>query len=260
MKPLVKWSGGKSDELEHIRKHIPENYDTYLEPFIGGGAVFFDTKPHKAVINDIHPELTTFYQQIKEGNGVRLYDTIKDIPTDENNYYFMRDVFEPENKFEEALKFYYLRKTCYRGMLRYNASGKFNIPYGRYKTVNFEELKNPEYGELFQRTEVLNRDFSYVFDNYNSPANFCFIDQPYDSVFTDYGYCEFKRDDQERLARYFKETQIKCVMVVGETDYIRTLYDEYIVESYPKTYKFKIHSGRVGDNINTNHLVIKNFQ
>jgi DNA adenine methylase len=259
MKPLIKWSGGKSDELDKIRPHIPDTYETYLEPFIGGGAVFFDIKPQKAVINDVHPELTNLYQQIKEGNGQRMYDVMGDIGIDEDSYYLMRDIFEPENKFEEALRFYYLRKTCFRGMLRYNSSGKFNIPYGRYKSINIEDLKNDEYHNLLANTEVLNHDFTHVFENYNSANNFCFIDQPYDSVFTDYGYCEFKRDDQERLAKCFKETQIKCLMVVGETDYIKQLYDGYIVETYPKKYKFKIHSGRVGDSINTNHLVIKNF-
>lgn len=259
MKPLVKWSGGKTDEIEKIKPHIPQDYDTYLEPFVGGGAVYFDLKPHKAVINDIHPELANFYQQIKEGNGVRLYDILKDIKTDEENYYFMRDLFEPEDKLEEALKFYYLRKTCFRGMLRYNSSGKFNIPYGRYKTINIEDIKNKNYYDVMKNTEVLNKDFSYVFENYNNKDNFAFIDQPYDSVFTDYGYCEFKRDDQERLANCFKTTNIRCLMVVGETDYIKRLYDGYIVDTYPKKYKFKIHSGRVGDDINTNHLIIKNF-
>ena len=259
MKPLVKWSGGKTDEIENIKPHIPEHYDTYIEPFVGGGAVYFDVQPSKAVINDIHPELINFYQQIKEGNGTRLYDVMKDIKNDEENYYFIRDVFEPETKFEEALKFYYLRKTCFRGMLRYNANGKFNIPFGRYKTINIEDLKNNNYHNMMTNTEILNKDFSYVFENYNSKDNFAFIDQPYDSVFTDYGYCEFKRDDQERLANYFKTTDIKCLMVVGETDYIKQLYEGYIVDSYPKKYKFKIHSGRVGDNINTNHLIIKNY-
>lgn len=259
MKPLVKWSGGKTDELEQIRPYIPDNYDTYIEPFVGGGAVFFDVQPKKAVINDIHPELTNFYQQIKEGHGQRLFDAIKDVKTNEEHYYFMRDGFEPENKFEEALRFYYLRKTCYRGMLRYNGDGKFNIPWGRYKTINYDEVKEDSYKELLSCTEVLNNDFSYVFEHYNEHANFCFIDQPYDSVFTDYGYCQFKRDDQERLAKCFKETNIRCLMVVGETDYIKNLYNDYIVKTYPKKYRFRLHSGRVGENINTNHLVIKNF-
>lgn len=260
MKPLIKWSGGKTDELERILPHIPADYDTYIEPFVGGGAVFFDIQPHKAVINDIHPELTNFYQQIKEGNGKRIYDVMKDLTFDEDNYYFMRDVFEPENKFEEALRFYYLRKTCYRGMLRYNSSGKFNIPWGRYKSINFDDIINDNYKGLLENTEVLNGDFSLVFDKYNDEKNFCFIDQPYDSVFTDYGYCEFKRDDQERLAQYFKSTRIKCLMVVGETDYIKQLYNGYIAETYPKKYKFRLHSGRVtSDSINTNHLIIKNY-
>lgn len=259
MKPLVKWSGGKSDELDKIKSHMPLSFDTYLEPFVGGGALFFDIKPQKAVINDIHPELTNLYRQIKEGNGPLLYEAMKDISIDEDNYYFMRDVFEPEDDFERALQFYYLRKTCYRGMLRYNRDGKFNIPYGRYKSINVDDLKDDEYKNIFTNTTILNKDFAFVFDNFNNPDNFCFIDQPYDSVFTDYGYCEFKRDDQERLANHFKTTQIKCLMIVGETEYIRNLYDGYIVDTYPKKYKFKLHSGRIGNSINTNHLVIKNF-
>lgn len=259
MKPLFKWTGGKSDELQHIRKHFPVNFDIYIEPFVGGGAVFFDLNPDKAVINDIHPELTAFYRQIKDGNATHLYDAIKDLPVDEEGYYNMRDGFDPVTDFDKALQFYYLRKTCYRGMLRYNRSGHFNIPYGRYKNVKFEELQNTAYTDLLQRTDVLNLDFTQVFEQYNSPDNFCFIDQPYDSVFTNYGYCEFGRAEQESLARCFKDTDIKCLMVVADTDFIRQLYDGYIVESYPKKYRFKIHSGRVNEAINKQHLIIKNF-
>lgn len=259
MKPLIKWSGGKTDELEQIKPHIPTSYDTYIEPFVGGGALYFDLKPSKAIINDIHPELINLYQQIKEGNGQRLYDVLKDIPMDEDNYYFMRDVFEPENEFQKALQFYYLRKTCFRGMLRYNSDGKFNIPYGRYKTINIESIKDVEYHNLLSNTIIHNQDFTYIFENYDNPNNFCFIDQPYDSVFTDYGYCEFKRNDQERLAECFKNSQMKCLMIVGETEYIKQLYDGYIVDKYPKKYRFKLHSGRIGNDINNNHLVIKNY-
>ena len=259
MKPLLKWSGNKQDELQHIIPHVPASFDTYVEPFLGGAAVFFELRPEKAVLNDIHPELMTFYRQIGAGNAERIYDLMKNHPNNEDTYYRVRDVFEPQDDIEKAFKFYYLRKHCYRGMLRYNKDGKFNIPYGRYKTMNYEILKNNDYHRVLNNATLLNGDFQVVFDNYNSPENFCFIDQPYDSKFTDYGYCSFGRSDQERLAKAFKETQMKCLMIVGETDYIRNLYDGYIVDSYPKKYKFKLHSGRIGDNINTNHLIIKNY-
>lgn len=259
MKPIIKWSGGKADEISNILPHLPEHYDTYLEPFVGGGAMFFHLEPKKAVVNDIHPELIALYRELKNGNGQKIYDFMEQHPNDEETYYAIRDRMHPDNNLEIASKFYYLRKTCYRGMLRYNQSGRFNIPFGKYKKTNYEEVANTKYKELFQNTEILNGDFSSVFESYNSNDNFCFIDQPYDSVFTDYGYCKFEKDDQRRLANYFKTTNIKCLMVVGETEFIKELYDGYIVDVYPKKYRFKLHSGRIGDNINTNHLVIKNY-
>lgn len=260
MKPLIKWSGGKQDEIDEIIKYIPENYDTYIEPFFGGGSVFFHLKPQKAAINDIHKELVVFYTVIKQGHQHALYEMMKSKEFTQEEYYKIRDEFQPSNEIEKAFQFYYLRKTCYRGMLRYNSKGKFNIPYGRYKTINYEELKNEEYGKLMKNTEVFNEDFSKLFEMYgDNPDNFCFIDQPYDSKFTDYGYCKFAKKEQKQLAKMFKKARMKCLMIVGETEMIRNLYDGYIVASYPKKYRFKLHSGRVNNSINTNHLVIANF-
>ncbi len=259
MIPLIKWSGGKSDELDKILPHIPDEFDTYIEPFAGGAALFFKLQPSKAVLNDIHPELIAFYKQLKMGNGDKIYDFMKTHQNNEETYYSVRNDFRPETELEHACKFYYLRKTCYRGMLRYNSKGDFNIPFGRYKKINYESLKDKEYQDIFTNTEILNQDFATIFENFNHENNFCFIDQPYDSVFTDYGYCKFDKEDQKRLADLFKTTKIRCLMVVGDTEFIRELYEGYIVDSYPKKYRFKLHSNRVGNNINTNHLIIKNF-
>jgi DNA adenine methylase len=258
LSPLVKWSGGKGDEIPEILKYIPASYDTYIEPFIGGGALYFYLNPAKAVINDIHPELVKLYKAIGSGGAPTIKAFMQAHPNKEEEYYKVRDI-EPANDVEAAARFYYLRKTCFRGMLRYNSQGKFNIPYGKYATINYEDLDNTEYTDLLSRTTVLNGDFMNIFTSYNSPNNFMFLDPPYDSKFTDYGYCTFGRPEQERLAAAFKATQIKCLMVIGETDYIKELYKDYIVARYPKKYKFKIHSGRVGEEINVNHLVIKNY-
>ena len=144
-------------------------------------------------------------------------------------------------------------------MLRYNKDGKFNIPYGRYKTINFSDLQNKSYEELLSRTEVLNESFEHLFQHYNDPNNFMFLDPPYDSEFTDYGYCKFGKEEQKRLAHLFKSTKIKCLMIIGKTAFIEELYKDYIVGEYDKKYKFKLYAGRVGDEINTKHLVIKNY-
>jgi DNA adenine methylase len=165
----------------------------------------------------------------------------------------------PANDFERACKFYYERKTCYRGMLRYNKKGKFNIPFGRYKTVQYDDLLKPEYEELLKRTEIRCAPFATIFAEYNDPSNFVFLDPPYDSEFTDYGYCSFDREHHKRLAECFKTTKNKCLMVIGATPFIRELYDGYIVDEFEKKYAFKLHSGRVGSEINTTHLVITNY-
>ena len=144
-------------------------------------------------------------------------------------------------------------------MLRYNKNGKFNIPFGKYKTINYDDLTNGNYEELLRRTEILNKDFTYIFENYNDENNFMFIDPPYDSEFTDYGYCEFGKNEHLKLADYFKTTKIKCLLIIGKTDFIKELYKEYIIDEYEKKYRFKLYDNRINDLINTKHLIIKNY-
>ena len=259
LKPLVKWSGGKSDEIKQFEQHIPSDYHTYLEPFVGGGSVFFHLAPERAVISDVHSELVDFYRAIKDGSANEIYTFMQTHPNDEATYYQVRDVMPATTPLDFAKRFYYQRKTCFRGMLRYNKHGKFNIPFGRYKTMNFEELRNVAYHELLGRTEILKAGFETVFEKYNDERNFMFLDPPYDSEFTDYGYCQFGREEQRKLAACFKATKIRCIMIIGKTDFISELYHGYIVGEYDKKYKFKLYAGRVGDEINTKHLIIKNY-
>lgn len=259
MKPLIKWSGGKAREISIFKKWYPENFDTYIEPFVGGGAVLFDLEPKKSVINDIHEELINFYIQIQLGNGPKIFEYMKKYDNDEETYYFIRDTFIPKDDIERAFVFFYQRKTCFRGMLRYNKSGKFNIPFGRYKTYDYNILKDDNYKNLFEGTTILNTSFENIFNVYNDEKNFMFLDPPYDSVFTDYGYCQYDKENHITLAEKFKSTKNKCLMIIGETDFITDLYKDYIVGSYDKKYAFKIHSGRVGSEIDTQHLVIKNY-
>ena len=257
--PLVKWSGGKSDEIKQFAKYLPASYDTYLEPFIGGGSVYFHMAPAKAVISDVHTELIDLYQSIKNGYAQEIHQFMTLHPNNEETYYKVRDKMVINCSLDNAKRFYYLRKTCFRGMLRYNKQGKFNIPFGRYDKINYSELLNPAYHQLLVQTEIFKAGFEYIFENYNFPENFMFLDPPYDSEFTDYGYCQFGKEEQKRLAACFKSTKIKCLMIIGKTDFIVDLYKDYIVDSYKKNYKFKLYAGRIGSEINTEHLVIKNY-
>lgn len=259
MKPIIKWSGGKSDELHIIKQYIPSDYTTYIEPFVGGGALFFDLAKPNSVIADVHTDLIDLYTSIRDGHSRDIYNFMQSHPNDEATYYHIRDHMIVNTPLDNAKRFYYERKTCYRGMLRYNKNGKFNIPYGRYKTINYDSLLDERIEALLKTTTILKCDFHTIFEMYNSHDNFVFLDPPYDSEFTDYGYCSFGREQHEQLANCFKTTNNKCMIVIGSTPYIDALYDGYIVHRYPKKYKFKLHSGRVADEINKDHLIITNY-
>jgi hypothetical protein len=146
LKPIFKWCGGKRDELPYIYKFMPpiNLIDTYIEPFVGGGAVYFSLNHNKNIINDCHPEVVNFYRVAKT-NMDELYKKVITWNNDEKEYYFIRndlvykDLPEKEKNVLLASRFYYLRKTCFRGMLRYNSKGEFNIPFGRYKNYNVDD-------------------------------------------------------------------------------------------------------------------------
>ena len=259
LKPLIKWSGGKTDEIKQFISYFPENYNLYIEPFVGGGSVFFYLQPTKAVINDVHTELIDFYNSIKNNYINDIYEFMNLNSNNEETYYKIRNDMVVQNELDNAKRFYYLRKTCFRGMLRYNKNGKFNIPFGKYKKINFDDLKNKNYEKILKNTEIYNKDFEYIFEKYNDSNNFMFLDPPYDSEFTDYGYCKFGKEEQLKLYKLFSTTKIKCLMIIGKTDFIENLYKEYIVDEYDKKYKFKLYAGRINDNINNKHLIIKNY-
>lgn len=270
MKPLCKWSGGKRDEIKNFKQFYPTNFKRYVEPFAGGAATYFDLNfSGENVINDIHSELINFYKQINLGHAKEIFEILSGWGIGEMDYYYVRGggkklpkgslTFNPKNDIEKAAQFIYLRRACFRGMIRYNSRGQFNVPWGKYKTLSFTDIIKPEYTELLQRTIIMEGDYTNVFNRFNNEENFFFIDQPYDSTFNDYGGDNFTRQNQIELFEKFSTTNSKCLMIVGGSDFIRNLYSKYIVYEYPKKYSFKIYAGRIGDEINVNHLVIKNY-
>ncbi len=255
--PMFKWSGGKRDELSVIMKYIPP-FDCYFEPFVGGASVLFALKPPKAVIGDSHHEVIAFYKQIQKGAGDQLFEDLSKIPNDEKSYYEMR-ASKCSTEYEVARKFFYLRKTAYRGMLRYNQSGEFNIPFGRYKTYDIEILRRAAYREVLSKANIVLGDFAKTISQAGE-RDFIFLDPPYDCEFTTYGPSgSFTANDHIRLALMLRHTTAKWLMIISETALIKMLYDDFIIAKYPKKYKFKLHSGRIGDE-ECQHLVIGNVK
>lgn len=283
MKPLVKYRGGKSKEIPHLIKHIPQFNGRYIEPFFGGGALYFHLEPKNAIINDINSKLISFYLGVKD-NFELLKSELSEIENlyaihrkkfeelkskspnervnDENEplYYQIRDMFNDltEKKYSEALIYFFINKTAYSGMIRYNSKGEFNVPYGRYANLN-TSLVTKAHHNLLNRTEIYNLDYSEIF-TMAEKDDFMFLDPPYDCVFSDYGNVEHKDGFNEKnhteLANKYKQLECKALMVIGRTPLIEKLYGEMIVDEYGKSYAVNIRNRFKSE---ASHILISNY-
>lgn len=283
MKPLVKYRGGKSKEIPHLIKHIPKFSGKYIEPFFGGGALFFHLEPKKAIINDINTKLISFYLGVKDNfevlkselteieklyaiNRKKFEDLKSKTPdqrvNDENEplYYEIREMFNDltEKKYSEALLYFFINKTAYSGMIRYNSKGEFNVPYGRYKNLN-TSLVTKAHNKLLANTEIYNLDYTKIFEMAEED-DFMFLDPPYDCVFSDYGNIEHKDGFNEKnhsvLADNFRELKCKALMVIGRTPLTEKLYEDLIVDEYGKSYAVNIRNRFKSE---AKHILISNY-
>ena len=282
MKPVIKYRGGKSKEIDNLLPYFPKEYDTYLEPFFGGGALYFYLEPKKAIINDINTKLMDFYFDLKN-SYIRLKKELRELQnTYESNqkryeaekkkhpsirvkndnealYYELRNEYNhPSGKYLNGTLYYFINKTAYSGMIRFNSSGEYNVPFGRYKNFN-TELITKQHFELINRTKVLNGDYEKVFA-LAKEQDFMFLDPPYDCVFNDYGNTNdesgFSENDQRRLCHAFRKLKCKAVMVVAKTPLIEELYGDLIVGEYSKAYSVNIRNRFKNSAV---HVIIKNF-
>lgn len=282
MKPILKYRGGKSREIPQFISYIPTDFDTYIEPFLGGGAVYFYLNHRPSIINDVNEKLMTFYKQLRNN-----FDEVKrqlkslqeqyelnqseyeqkkalvghDERVENKNealYYFMRDEFNyPSGEFLEAVVYFFINKTAYSGMIRYNQSGEYNVPFGRYKNFNTGMITQKHH-ELLKNTQVLNTDFSEVFAMAKE-NDFMFLDPPYDTTFHDYGNDQpngFTEEEHIRLAREFRDLRCKALMIIGRTDLTERLYGDYVLGSYHKKYAVNIRNRFKNE---AKHLIIANY-
>lgn len=283
MKPILKYRGGKSNEIKFILPHIPKDYETYVEPFVGGGALYFHLEPNKAIINDINKRLIDFYLTVKNSfktlknelfeleniydsnqslyeNLKSITDSYKHVPNEnETLYYKLRDMYngKVEKGYLDATLYYFINKTSYSGMIRFNSKGEYNVPFGRYKHFN-TDLLTFEHHRLLKSSDILNLDYSEVFNRCKN-NDFIFLDPPYDCIFNDYGNIEkdgFNEDEQVRLCQNFKNLSCKALMVIGKTKLTESLYKGLIKESYQKSYSVNIRNRFKSE---SEHSLITNY-
>ena len=134
-KPVLKWAGGKTQLLTELKSRVPNKYGRYIEPFVGGGALFFALQPSSGVIADSNPELINLYECLVN-NVEQLIRCLSEFKNTEDDYYLIRKLdYSKLDKEYAAARTLYLNRTCYNGLYRVNKSGQFNVPFGRYKTT-----------------------------------------------------------------------------------------------------------------------------
>ncbi|APY06782.1 hypothetical protein BWZ20_00035 [Winogradskyella sp. J14-2] len=237
IKPFLKWAGGKTQLLSELHKYVPNNFNKYIEPFIGGGAMFFSLNPNESIIADLNEELIITYRQVKDAVE-EIIQYLKTFEHNEEFYYNLRslDPNELDNSYRAA-RLIYLNKTCYNGLYRVNKKGKFNVPYGKGKGsfLNEEVLRNAS--EFLADTTIVNNDYLAVLNEFATEGDFIFLDPPYYPVGK---YSDFKRytkeffyhEDQVRLKEEFDRLDnIGCKVVLTNSDHdvILDLYADYKV-------------------------------
>lgn len=281
MKTILNYPGNKTRELNKILKYIPKFKGRYIEPFVGAGALYFNLEYKNSIINDLNSNLIEFYRGLKNNfndfiHEIKSIDDVfqknldnykmfkKNGITYENEnekfYYDMRSQFnrDVEPKYSKSTIFYFLNKISYRGCIRYNKKGKFNVPFQNYRSLNVSNI-NINYSNLLKTTEIYNEDYKVIFDMSNKD-DFMFLDPPYDCKFYSYGNKieDFSNEDFHiRLAQDFKNLKCKALMVISKTPLIESLYKDYIVDEYDIRYNIVIKKGVI---VNTKHLVIANYK
>jgi DNA adenine methylase len=200
LKPPLKWAGGKRWLVPHLAPIWTEHIHRRLvEPFCGGLAVTLGLAPEEALLNDINPHLVNFYHHLRRGLQIQM-----PMRNSESAYYAARRKFngllrdEQHDSQEAAELFYYLNRTGYNGLCRFNRQGGFNVPFGRYQTIGYtRDFSN--YAEVLSRWQFRNVDFEKL---RLRPDDFIYADPPYDVEFTSYSKDGFNWEDQVRLANW----------------------------------------------------------
>lgn len=259
MKPFVKWAGGKRQILKKINEFINDSINdneeyTYIEPFLGGGAILFDKKPTKAIVNDLNEDLINTYKVIKSDNFVELINLLKKheiyYKNSPDEYFYEVRSWDRDSNFmtkynevERAARMIFLNKTCYNGLYRVNNKGQFNTPIGRYKNPNIcDEMNIREIHDYLSSDlndiKILCGSYENAFE-LAKDGDVIYVDPPYDyeddDGFTRYQLCGFTFDDFIKLKKTCDEAINKGAFVVISNNATQKVLDLFAQDA-----KYKI--------------------
>ncbi len=277
-KPFVKWAGGKRQIIDKLKQYIPNNYNCYYEPFIGGGALFFELAPKVAVINDSNKELMNVYKVLCDHEKyTKMCKVLNRYEANhsEEFYYEVRNMDKEKNfnrlsDYKKAARTLYLNKSCFNGLYRVNSKGQFNVPFNKNKKVNTydgENLLTIHMHLNMNDITIENVDFEECVKTAKK-GDFVYFDPPYDSdtsTFNSYTEEGFGKEEQRRLAKVFKELDERGVYVMlsnHNTILINELYKDYnihIIEAKRSINSKGSKRGNVEELIITNYDVDTSF-
>lgn len=240
--PIVKWVGGKRQLMFKLLENMPKSYNRYFEPFIGGGALFFELQPEKAYISDMNEELINLYSVVKN-NVYELIDELKKHKISKEYFMNIRNIdrtkeYKKWSAIQKASRFIYLNRTCFNGMYRVNSKGEFNVPFGNYKNPRIIDENNLiNCSNLLQKTEIKNADFSEILNCVQS-GDFVYFDPPYvplneTSSFTSYTKDGFDIDMQFKLREVCNELDsmgVKFMLSNSDTKFVNEVYENYNIK------------------------------
>ena len=272
LQPFTKWTGGKRQLLEELRSYMPETYGRYFEPFVGGGALFFDLAPEQAVINDFNEELINAYRQIKNNPAELINLLIKHKENNSKDYYLELRSADRDGRIsrmtgvERAARILYMLRVDFNGLYRVNSKNQFNVPYGRYKNPKIVDVDL-----LYQISEYLNENDVEILQTDFADAvkdaqtgDFVYFDPPYiplneTSSFTSYTHEGFSYEEQVRLRDTFKELTERGVYAMlsnSSSPLVEELYKDfniYFVEAQRTNGAKSSSRGKISEIIVTNY-------
>jgi DNA adenine methylase len=287
LEPIYKWTGGKRKEIKVFDKYYPsfikENKDyKFIEPFFGGGAVYWSLDSKNNIINDIDKELINFLKVVKEipdeiiKMSKEVSDKISEISKREKDkkitiseaktergliYYEWRNKdrkngLDELSDIDRAFRFLLVNQLAFNGMRRFNSKGEFNIPYGNYKSFNPKIKK--EHIEKLKKTEIFCGSYKEVMLNNDTENTFIYIDPPYTREFKEYSHENiFGKGQQIELFETFKGMKNASVMIIINKDEFTTeLYKDFIKDEYDLKYSTNIKN-RYDNSVK--HLIITNY-
>lgn len=270
--PVVKWVGGKRQLLNMLKPLLPKKFTKYYEPFLGGGALFFNLQPNIAYVNDINSDLIRVYNVIRT-NVDSLITTLSEYKNEADFFYSIRDLDRDREKYamlsevQKAARILYLNKTCFNGLYRVNNAGEFNSPFGNYNNPNIINAPVLRAVSLYLNSATIyltSTDYTEALKDVSRGA-FVYLDPPYDPVsdtsnFTGYSKNGFSREDQIRLRQCcdeLTEKGVKFMLSNSSTDFIRKQYANYNIITVQAKRAINSVTSKRGD---VDEVVVRNYE